>query len=74
MITKAEKKLIKLVREIDDDSGYVVGIALAGRQYGMTGEIIKYIENNPKIDSNELADFVFSGCSVIITDDEDCGN
>ena len=70
-VTEAEKKLIKLVRKIDDDSGYVAGIALAGRQYRMTEEIIKLIEDHPGLDSNALADFVFSGCSVIIIDEDE---
>lgn len=71
MVTEGDKKLFELVRAIDDDFDYDMCIILAGRQYGTTEEVIRFIEENPTADSNALADFVFRNVTVTIVEDDD---
>ena len=59
-LTDSERKLFEKLREIDDDKGYIIGAVLAASENGIVDDVLKHIEQNPKLDSNDVVDYIVS--------------
>ena len=59
MVSDAEKKLISLVKEIDSDKGFMIGVCLAAREFAMVDELVSFINNSSNLDGNDIISFLF---------------
>ena len=61
-LTEKQDRLVDLVKSIDPDMGWGVGMCLAASVYGFEQEAIDYIEMHPGIGTNDFSDWVASMC------------
>ena len=70
ILSESERKLVRLVKAIDNSRDFVIPVCIAAREDGTTDEIISFIESNPGIDQDTLARFVFGSEPLEIVDEE----
>lgn len=58
MTTLNEKKLVKLLAKIDRDFGFITGVCLAAREFQKVDELVKFIETEPNVNSDDIVNFV----------------
>ena len=59
MLTNAERKLISLIKNIDNDTYFIIGAFLLAKEHNMTEELIEFIEENPVVTQDDIINFSF---------------
>ena len=57
MLTNAERKLISLIKNIDNDTNFIIGAFLLAKEHNMTEELIEFIEENPDVTQDDIINF-----------------
>ena len=57
MLTNAESKLISLIKNIDNDTYFIIGAFLLAKEHNMTEELIEFIEENPDVTQDDIINF-----------------
>lgn len=57
MLTNAERKLISLIKNIDNDTYFIIGAFLLAKEHNMTEELIEFIEENPDVTQDDIINF-----------------
>ena len=57
MLTNAERKLISLIKNIDNDTYFIIGALLLAKEHNMTEELIEFIEENSNITQDDIINF-----------------
>lgn len=58
MAKSNEKKLIELLAKIDRDFGFITGVCLAAREFQKVDELVKFIEEEPNANGDDIVNFV----------------
>ncbi|MBR3818478.1 MAG: hypothetical protein IKJ41_04945 [Clostridia bacterium] len=58
MASNNERKLIRLLRNIDDDIGFITGVCLGAREKQKVDELVSLLEDEADINEDDIINFL----------------
>ncbi len=69
-LTTVDKKMAEIVHKAPKDDWEIIkGLVLVNHEYELEEEISKFLQAHPRVELNELCNFVWSLCPELVVED-----